>query len=466
MPIFLVQHVWLQLRVLPRFLFCCLTDLNLFPSVPPSTDQEQIRTQKLSTRVFMVSLALSLAVLLLYTCTVTVIKTVTIKRPTLNRYTDLYQQQSQTLSCPCTKISTNYQTFIHINPTMHQVCTSAFLQDDWISQLASLALQSHWSDDFRFTGLFVFEALRTLCQSAATSVSDSLLQFYSTNYVSALITSADLLRFQSEASIQQFISSTANSYLSSLRLIRDTTQANSLLSAKWSNYALYVASGYPNVFGRPRGYDDNCSCDSSSSCVTQSPIYQNNSRSSVWYVPGFYTGCFVLEALRRSHLECLYNQTCLAQLLFHFDSTTPLSITALDSSATSHFQPNTTVEKMLERLMVDNWNWTITHDDYYRSCQPSECTYTIRTRNDAIYIVTTLVGLIGGLVTALLLAVPHLIWSIRRCCEPRTPLSGNSVLVWIIHLTHSVGSVIQVRPSIKIEFLYSISIQWANSFLR
>ena len=414
---FLVRNVRFQLRASPRIIFRYLTNLNLFPSVPLSNDQAELRTQRISTRVFILSLTLSLAVLVLYTCTVTFIKTVTVKQPTLNQFTDLYQQYPQTLTCPCTNISTNYETFIQINQTMHQVCTSAFLQDDWLTNLARVAAQPHWRDDFRPRGPYVFQALRTICQSAVTSISSSRLQFYSTNYVSAFAVSPDLLRSQSEAYIQQFISSTNNSYLSSLRLIRDTTQANALLSAEWSNFFLIVPSGSIYVHEYPFTFDDNCTCGSSSSCVSGSFIFENDDRSVAWFVPGFYQGCFFLEALRRSHLECLYNQTCLSQLLFYLNFTMLVNITALDASASDYVHPTMIIEESLEQLMVDHWNWTITHDHYYASCQPAACTYTISTRNDAIYIVTTLIGLIGGLSSALEFAVPLSVGIIVKCLK-------------------------------------------------
>ena len=422
----LVPRVPWQVRTLPRLIFRYLTNLNLFPTVPPPTNQDRVRTQRVSTRVFILSLTLSLTILLLYTCTVTFIKTVTVKQPTLNQFTDLYQQYPQTLTCPCTEISTNYETFIQINQTMHQVCTSAFLQDDWLTNLARSSGRAYWTDDFRFSGPFIFLALGTLCQSAETSISSSRLQFYSANYISAFAVPPDQLRSQSEAYIQQFISSTTNNYLSSLRLIRDTTQANALLSAKLSNYGLYVPSGSEFVYEYPFAYDENCTCASSSSCVLPSKIFKNNDRSLAWFVPGFYRGCFILEALRRSHLECLYNQTCLSQLLLYLNFTTPVNTTALDSSASDYFHPSMIIEEILGQLMVDHWNWTITHDHYYASCQPTECTYRITARNDAIYIVTTLIGLIGGLVTALKLLVPRLVWFIRRCWHRRTLSSGNS----------------------------------------
>jgi hypothetical protein len=54
------------------------------------------------------------------------------------------------------------------------------------------------------------------------------------------------------------------------------------------------------------------------------------------------------------------------------------------------------------------------YDNYYNACQPAQCIYTHQTKNDIIYIVTTLVGLVGGLITVLKLVVPRLVKLVRR----------------------------------------------------
>ena len=55
------------------------------------------------------------------------------------------------------------------------------------------------------------------------------------------------------------------------------------------------------------------------------------------------------------------------------------------------------------------------YDQYYNSCQPIECFYDIQTRNDALYIVTKLMGIIGGIVTVLPLIVPRVVTFIFYC---------------------------------------------------
>ena len=85
------------------------------------------------------------------------------------------------------------------------------------------------------------------------------------------------------------------------------------------------------------------------------------------------------------------------------------NVTILDATAISHFLTTSTASEILNELMVEDWQWTNMYDQYYESCHPLECRYTVKTRNDVVYIVTTVIGLIGGLVIALKLIVPRLV---------------------------------------------------------
>ncbi|CAF3339959.1 unnamed protein product [Rotaria sp. Silwood2] len=396
-----------------------LTDLNLFPSVPPSTNMDELRTQRISTRVFIVSLMLSLTILIIYTSAVSVTKTVTIQTPDINQYKQLYERYQKTLSCPCKQVSIDYKTFLHINYTLHQVCSSDFVTDKWISLLTQMPnVELFYPTDFRFTSIQIFQALKAFCELMEQWVLTNLVQFYANNYVSAFVTAVDLFESQSETLIQQFISSTTNNFLLSLRLIRDTTQANALLAGHQSNYILHTNSKGIYLDATSMSYNYGCTCASNAACTTNSKIYEQGSSPSNWTVQGFYTGCLASESLYQSNLECLYNQLCLAQLKSYMGFNISTIGDILNSSIASQFLPNTTIGVIMDRLMIEEWNWSIIYDDYYSQCQPSKCDATLITKNNVIYIVTTLISLIGGLFTALKLSVPRFVWLIWHKRRP------------------------------------------------
>jgi hypothetical protein len=94
-----------------------------------------------------------------------------------------------------------------------------------------------------------------------------------------------------------------------------------------------------------------------------------------------------------------------------------MNITALDVSLSSRYLENSTIEDLLDQLMVEEWNSSIMYENYFNECEPIECIYTHQTKKKPIYIITTIVGLIGGLTTALKLIVLRLVKVIALCIQ-------------------------------------------------
>ena len=401
--------------------------LNLFPSVPPTNDQYELRNQKISTRLFIILLTISLAILLLYTSLATVTKTVIVKTPTLDQYSHLYTEYPETLTCACTKISIDYEKLVNIQYSFHQVCMSDFVTDDWINYLVLSFTEINVNNkDFRWTGTYTFQALRAFCKLMNRTVSDGLDRFYANTYISASVIPLGLFRQQIEASVNQFKSSTTNSFLLSLSIIRDTTLSNTLLSAARTNYYMYLAD-VTNIYltTLSRFYSD-CLCDETPTCSETSAIYDFPNAEVRFTVPGLYVGCYVIESLLRSSLQCFYNQTCINILQSYCWSPFPINVTALDPSIPSVYFVNSTIQQMVNSLMVEEWNSSLRYASYYAECRPAQCIYTHTTRNDIIYIVTTLIGLVGGLMTVLKLLVPPLVKFVRKKIKPPTSNNGKN----------------------------------------
>jgi hypothetical protein len=413
-----------RIRILFKEAKLFIQNFNLFPSVPPSNDEYQLRNQRISTRLFIFLLTLSLSILLLYTSLINVTQTVTVKTPTITQYLQMHSAHSQTLTCPCTTISIDYDKILYVQYTFHQVCNSVFVTKYWTDYLYIYTDNTVvFVDDFRWTATFTFQALTTFCDLINQTISNRLIQFYSTQYISASVTSSQLFQSQIESLISEFISSMTNDFLLSLLTIRDTTQSNGLVTGQLSNYQYLVSSSTVHMYPTAASYD-NCSCEASATCVYQSRIYDHPDTTILFFVPGIYVGCYVIESLLQSDLRCFYNQTCINEIQSYFLSYSSMNITALDKSLLIRFFENSTIEELVEDLMVEQWNSSQMYESYYNQCQPSQCTYTHETKNSDIYIITTLVGLIGGLTTALKLIVPRLVkliaFCIRKCRVRRT----------------------------------------------
>ena len=103
--------------------------------------------------------------------------------------------------------------------------------------------------------------------------------------------------------------------------------------------------------------------------------------------------------------------------------------TILDPSLASNYSIHSTVSELLASLMVEEWQWTTKYDQYYEACHPTECQYTVVGRNDAIYIVTTVIGLMGGLMKVLKIVVPGSVRFARYMARGR---QGASIRVAVV----------------------------------
>jgi hypothetical protein len=157
-----------------------------------------------------------------------------------------------------------------------------------------------------------------------------------------------------------------------------------------------------------------CSCPTSASCFTLTSVFDRNGAATLFVVPGFYAGCYVIESLLHSTLECFHDQDCFDQVKYYVKSSLTTNATILNSSLSTRFTPNTIIQEIIDSLMVEQWKRNSSFEKYYNECNPIECTYTKEMRNDVLYIVTTMIGLCGGLVKILKLFVPNLVKLVRR----------------------------------------------------
>lgn len=113
----------------------------------------------------------------------------------------------------------------------------------------------------------------------------------------------------------------------------------------------------------------------------------------------FYAGCYTIESF--------FDQTCLDDF----------KVQLIPADLTSQYFPTTTIEDLLNNLMVEQWNIIRSYDRYYNECQPIECIYTIETRNNAIFIVTRLISIIDGVIKICKIINPILIKIVVDCLQ-------------------------------------------------
>ncbi|CAF1287551.1 unnamed protein product [Adineta ricciae] len=403
-----------RVNILYEKLKYSLQNFNLFPSIPPSTDQYKLCNQIISTRIFLVLFILSLAILLLYTSVVKITKRVHVPVPSYEEYARLNSSYSQTLSCPCKQISISYKAILDVNYTFHQICTSIFVSEEWINTIPKADPTSINPNDFRMNFIYRFRALSDFCTLSNQTISNALNQFYSSQYIRSSVTSYKVLELQIQALITEFKLFTINDFLSSISMIRETTQSNSLTSGTLSSHDFFTGPSGSSVSTAQRTYN-NCSCAHSAQCTESTYIWDNSTDLPSLLIPGFDVGCYTVEALLKSTLECLYDQNCIDTIQLYMSDKRPSNITFLNISLSSNYRINSTVNDLLKNLMIEQWNINTMYEIYYEQCQPVECVYSYETQNAPIYIITTLIGLVGGLATVLKLTVPLTVELVAYC---------------------------------------------------
>lgn len=109
-------------------------------------------------------------------------------------------------------------------------------------------------------------------------------------------------------------------------------------------------------------------------------------------VPGMFIGCLPLTSLRLSKLECFYDQNCIHQII-NVLNLQNISITALNPNEISQYVMNTTLDHIIDNLMLEEWTNYTNYNEYFYQCNTLQCTYSKTERNNLLVIVTTLLGL-------------------------------------------------------------------------
>ena len=138
----------------------------------------------------------------------------------------------------------------------------------------------------------------------------------------------------------------------------------------------------------------------------------------IFVIPGMKVGCMPYDAMIKSTLECFFSQSCLNTTARWISNLPPEQWPrALDRWMVSTSKPETTIENLVNERMVERWINSTDFAGYYRSCAPSQCTYTVVRYNSFAYVISLLIGLYGGLTVALRFMAPFIVKFGRRLYE-------------------------------------------------
>lgn len=261
-----------------------------------------------------------------------------------------------------------------------------------------------------------FQLLAILCQLTTQHLDDAISKFASKNFIGSQLFSFGVFNSQTQAIINQFQVATINSFLNTIELIRDMTSDNMLISVLETNWKWKdpIDDGGFYLF-RPTARTQSvvygsCDCALSSKCVLPGIVSNNLT------LPGLMVGCYPLESLLKSTLECLYSASC-----FYLLQTVHEEFIPLNPYIPTRYNLNSSVESILSQLMVEQWASNVFFENYYVECAPFLCSYSYFKHRAAIDVITMLLGLYGGLVIIMNVVVVILVALWKQIINHRRP---------------------------------------------
>ncbi|UJR19292.1 hypothetical protein I4U23_022421 [Adineta vaga] len=329
--------------------------------------------------------------------------TITISNPTQYIYEELLQRKDiSSFQCPCTHVSISYGTFVQVNTTLHEVCSSSFIEHKWIE---SISANGDWTNlsriDFYGRGVLYFQSLQSLCYFFQENITNYVSHFLSSTLISAQVLSEIQLMTQINDTIEYIISSSQSDQSFFYGFAKELMNSNQLMTIFSLNWIYSSIKFDPNLIGlgislQPISHG-NCSCSISADCTE--PVIHNGE-----IIPGFVVGCAPINSLFQSSLICLYNQTCLNQININ-----QIPITPLIAPLNNKYSINRTVSQLVDNVFDKQWSVDTSYAQYFKQCQPASCSYSFNPRKNFLEIIVILLGLYGGLTIALKTLSPYII---------------------------------------------------------
>lgn len=407
--------------------------LNLFNSY--TTDERQVRREIVTTRIYLVLLPTILTILLIYSAQKEFYHYVQVNNPSLDSYQRLLDAYPDTLLCPCSQLSIPYSSFVTLTPHYHPVCSSDFVSDRWLHYLYHDDASAYLALDIRSVSYAQFQLLHTLCESSKQSI----INAFNSTFTSAVLVNSygillksELVGTQAQAFTDDFIANIVSEQRRRYALFTTVFDQNLLMAGLQTSALSFISSKfdlkikpvqyYPFFDDTSIWYDPPCKCDTITTCTVPLGICSNSLYDSEYsdrieiyekqgmcpiLVNGFRSGCLPLNSLLKSTLECYYNQSCLSNILNSLPNVST-SFSVLHRSVFNRSVPTTPISALIDNLMVEEWSTQMNYSLYFAACHPASCSYSYAARFSTIYIITTLVGLLGGLITILRLVCPQL----------------------------------------------------------
>ncbi|CAF1079854.1 unnamed protein product [Adineta steineri] len=326
-------------------------------------------------------------------------RTITVLSPSQTTFSYLQDQQKSSLSCLCSQTSIQHDVFLSISPHLHQVCSSDFVAQQWWGYLWGIDAVSNFLDLQLLSTQF--RVLASLCSLAQQSIDNDTSAFLTDKLVTLEAMSLSLFQAQIDSLTTAFIAQTPDKFRRTQSFIYETFRANQLLVVPETNWQLafttaannYVIATVPRI-----SFGTNYSCITSLDSFSRPLYIDANYNTTV--LPGVVASCLPIDGIRLSTLECFFDSNCILNLtnIASTRNTTIWIAKPLNASTPSNYTSNSLIGSLVDNLFVEDWGIKSNYSSYYASCAPYSCSYKYIDHNTILYIITTMLGLYGGLV--------------------------------------------------------------------
>ncbi|CAF0941252.1 unnamed protein product [Adineta steineri] len=361
-----------------------------------------------------ITVLIAFGIIIFFTTFTQQTRTITVLSPSQTTFSHLQDQQKSSLSCLCSEASIQYDVFLSISPRLHQVCSSDFVVEQWWSFLWGIDAVSNFRDLQLLS--IQFRVLASLCSLAQQSIDNDASEFLSNKLVTIEAMSLSSFQAQIDSLTATFIVQTPNKFRRIQSFIYEIFRANQLLVVPETNWQLafttaadnYVVATVPRV-----SFGTNYSCITSLSRFSRPLYIDANYNTTV--LPGVVAGCLPIDGIRLSTLECFFDPNCIFNLasIASTRTTTIWIARPLSASIPSIYPSNTHIGNLVDSLFVEDWGIKSNYSSYFASCAPNSCSYKYIDHNTILYIITTVLGLYGGLTVAL----SFIVWRGWRMCQ-------------------------------------------------
>lgn len=80
----------------------------------------------------------------------------------------------------------------------------------------------------------------------------------------------------------------------------------------------------------------------------------------------------------------------------------------------SQFAMNTSINDIVQQMFIESWSSNVSYTRFFQECQPRSCSYVLAERYHVLYVITTLLGLYGGITILFKLIIPFAVRQIHK----------------------------------------------------